>query len=324
MDHIYINELKLIKKYKEGCKTKYLLDNNNIISTKDIKIVETECPDCKIKRRISKLHHYNLVKATVCDKCRSVGDRNPFYGKTHTSDFIKKRSIAMMGKYSGDKNPMYGKTVFSRWVELYGEKRAQELEQNKNYKVSLATSGDKNPFYGKTHTKESIDIIVSKNKTWRDNLTEEEKKIISNNISLAQKACEARDPELYRRQKQKAAGISAQQSHRYKINSIEKIVQIMLEKSGLDFEYSVIMGFFQFDFGNKKNRILLEVQGDYWHGNPEIYQNFNSIQIANKQKDIIKKEFAEKHGFKLFYIWENEIKNNDFSVIQEMQKCVMS
>jgi group I intron endonuclease len=39
-----------------------------------------------------------------------VGDKNSFYGKTHTDEYKKESSNRMKGKFSGDKHPLFGKT----------------------------------------------------------------------------------------------------------------------------------------------------------------------------------------------------------------------
>lgn len=47
-------------------------------------------------------------------------------------------------------------------------------------------------------------------------------------------------------------------------------------------------------------------------------KKLNNIQKGKIEKDKIKKEFAEKHNFKIIYIWESEINNNDFSKLDEL------
>jgi very-short-patch-repair endonuclease len=64
------------------------------------------------------------------------------------------------------------------------------------------------------------------------------------------------------------------------------------------------------------------VQGDYWHGNPKIYTELNLVQNNIKEKDKLKAEFAISHGFKLFYIWETEINNNDFTVLDKIKDII--
>lgn len=54
---------------------------------------------------------------------------------------------------------------------------------------------------------------------------------------------------------------------------------------------------FQYDFIIRHRRILIEVQGDYWHGHPDMYnedgsngkKKLNNIQINNIKRDKLKK-----------------------------------
>lgn len=57
---------------------------------------------------------------------------------------------------------------------------------------------------------------------------------------------------------------------------------------------------------------IIEVNGDYWHGNPAIYkfENLNDIQMRHVQRDIVKYRLYKKHNFDLLIVWENDIKNN--------------
>lgn len=77
----------------------------------------------------------------------------------------------------------------------------------------------------------------------------------------------------------------------------------------------------QYDLYLIGTKILVEVQGDYWHGNPLKYNldgsnnklKLNKNQLYKQQDDITKKELAEKFGYTVYTIWEYDINNNDFS-----------
>jgi very-short-patch-repair endonuclease len=64
--------------------------------------------------------------------------------------------------------------------------------------------------------------------------------------------------------------------------------------------------------------------GDYWHGNPLIYGNesgkrkLSERQKFKVQRDEEKKAFAEKYGYKMWYIWESEIKNSNFVILDKI------
>lgn len=100
----------------------------------------------------------------------------------------------------------------------------------------------------------------------------------------------------------------------------EIFVKNQLEKLNINFEYQKDI------YYNKTNRyrvdyiinnIIIEVQGDYYHCNPKIYKDgpVDIIQANNIEKDITKKEKLSKMGYKVYYIWENDINTNPNEVI---------
>ena len=54
-------------------------------------------------------------------------------------------------------------------------------------------------------------------------------------------------------------------------------------------------------------KLDIEIQGTYWHNDPRFIEE----DIDNHRKnDAIKKEFLEKEGFTIYYIWEYDIYSN--------------
>ena len=77
-----------------------------------------------------------------------------------------------------------------------------------------------------------------------------------------------------------------------------------------------------FIIGNK----IIEVNGDYWHGNPRIFNNesLDSRQREKVKKDIYKKSKLEELGFSVHYIWEYDINNNKDLVIEYIKQKIAS
>lgn len=77
---------------------------------------------------------------------------------------------------------------------------------------------------------------------------------------------------------------------------------------------------------NKK--IILEIQGNYWHANPSIYKPNDLIRLykgyinASKiwENDEIRKKHIESFGYKVYYIWEDEINKDLDGVKCKIQK----
>ena len=70
---------------------------------------------------------------------------------------------------------------------------------------------------------------------------------------------------------------------------------------------------FIYDFYLPLSNIIIEYNGDYWHVNPEIY-NEDKVIVDGKtakeiwEKDSLKKKIAEENGYKFYTIWEKEFR----------------
>ena len=77
-----------------------------------------------------------------------------------------------------------------------------------------------------------------------------------------------------------------------------------------------------FDFLLIDKNILIEVDGDFHHCNPNglhpkpIYP----IQIKTVSNDLRKNRIAEELGFKLLRFWESDINNNPEYVIKRLKE----
>jgi len=93
----------------------------------------------------------------------------------------------------------------------------------------------------------------------------------------------------------------------------EKQTCKILDEIGVAYTKEYHLGNFYFDIHINDTSLLIEVQGDYWHANPLVYQDrqkLNSVQKSNLRRDNYKRIFAKQNGFYTLYIWENDLKNN--------------
>jgi G:T-mismatch repair DNA endonuclease (very short patch repair protein) len=317
MRNIYYYNNCEAERILEESKYKYLiLKNGDKIPWKNLKkpMFEAECTTCK--KRVSMNYYNGLERKTyICPSCARSGELHPMYGRNHTEESKQKMSDSNKGKYDGEKNPFYGRCHTEETKRLISLK-----------KVGKNTGKDA-PFYGRKHTKETQLEINRKVKLWRDNLTEEETAKLSKKMSDGQKMLRKSEPDRYRKLKQKAARASQLSQKRYQKNKFEERLEKKLKELNLEFEYSVIMGYHQYDFGNKKYRILLEANGDYWHGCDKFYnedgsdgkRKLNDIQKKNIVNDNIKREFAKKHKISLYVIWEHELNDGNISILYDIK-----
>ena len=114
------------------------------------------------------------------------------------------------------------------------------------------------------------------------------------------------------------------------ISKLEQIVANSLLRLNILFEQQFLLmhnnNWRYYDFRILDTNVLIEVNGDFYHANPNIY-NIDDIMIyidrqvtasSIWQNEINKQKFAENLGYKIIYIWEKEIrdikryKNNEF------------
>jgi very-short-patch-repair endonuclease len=70
--------------------------------------------------------------------------------------------------------------------------------------------------------------------------------------------------------------------------------------------------------------IYIEIDGDYWHSNPEKYPNgpINDIQIKIRLIDKIKNDICKDNGVLLLRFWESHIINNEDNIICTLKELL--
>lgn len=101
-----------------------------------------------------------------------------------------------------------------------------------------------------------------------------------------------------------------------------------LEKNNIKLEVEKFIKPYSVDIFIEPNKII-EIYGDYWHGNPKIYKenqiiNYPFKKILTKeiwQKDKLREDCL-KTNYELLIIWEYEINNDWDSVEKNINKFI--
>ncbi len=101
--------------------------------------------------------------------------------------------------------------------------------------------------------------------------------------------------------------LSEQRVHK---TGIEKIIENLLKENNINYKYSFILENRQFDFCLLDYNIIIECDGDYWHGNPKFYSILTEQQKMKQKDDLIKTNIAQNNNFFIFHFWEYDIMNN--------------
>ena len=95
----------------------------------------------------------------------------------------------------------------------------------------------------------------------------------------------------------------------------EKIVEKILNELNIEYTFQKRIDykknkFYIVDFIINGTNIVLEAQGDYWHGNPITHPNPSKTQLEKIANDKIRKSILEDMGYKVIYLWEYDLINN--------------
>ncbi len=104
----------------------------------------------------------------------------------------------------------------------------------------------------------------------------------------------------------------------------ERLIEMALKKMEIQHESQKILGDFIYDFHLPEYRILIEVDGDYYHGHPDKYdkEDLNGLQKKIKRNDLLKDQLARGMNYVLLRFWECDINQNMAMVKKIIQEQI--
>jgi very-short-patch-repair endonuclease len=115
-------------------------------------------------------------------------------------------------------------------------------------------------------------------------------------------------------------------NHNNKKTNLECLFQTYLESLKLvedyDFIYQYQFGLALFDFYLINYNLLIEVDGDFHHCNPNSKHSIPTypIQFKTVANDLRKNRIAENKNIKLLRFWETDIKNDKENIIKRLKE----
>lgn len=112
-------------------------------------------------------------------------------------------------------------------------------------------------------------------------------------------------------------GVNSQKNKKYSETKPERILKEFLIQKNIEFipQHSMYDKFVV-DFYLPKENIVIEVFGDYWHGNPLFYGDeenpkpLTKKQIKQKKKDKAREAYLKTCGHEFQVLWEHDIYHN--------------
>lgn len=111
----------------------------------------------------------------------------------------------------------------------------------------------------------------------------------------------------------------------------EKIIREWLEDSGIKFKQELpFLRKYYVDFYLPNHKTIIEVYGDYWHVNPDVYdidgddsdkKPLNDYQkdLINSQYDVNRENELKSYGYNFIVIWEKDLKSKNVkNILKEL------
>lgn len=204
-------------------------------------------------------------------------------------------------KLSDDRKQKYA----NGWAPRIGKIHSRESKQKMSITQTIRLSDSTNhSFYGKHHTDETKEKISQ--------------------TRIDRGVAKGENNPMYGKTHTPEA-IEKIFSHR-KMNKLEKIVADELDKATIPYHFQYFINedgiCKSFDFKIKNKPIIVEVDGDFWHGNPNTkYHHININKTIDNDK--LKEKLALKKGIKVIRLWESDIKKDPSIVIKSITNCYL-
>lgn len=231
-------------------------------------------------------------------------------GKEHTARMPKGRKYCSAECKNTSKRPQRktGKYVKCNQCGIEVYKRKTNLKNNKNNFCSHQCANT----YQSRNKLEFVCKTCEKKFYWGKS------RIKDNNPTFCSIECRNKDTEWY-----KNAVIQGNlvQQNKKGLNKLELLGKTILEQLELDFEEQVLIADkFLVDVFMPKHNLIIQWDGDYWHGHHTKLKNGypDARQKKRMLLDKSQNEYMKKCGYTILRFWEHEvveeIKNNNENI----------
>jgi very-short-patch-repair endonuclease len=211
------------------------------------------------------------------------GTNNPTYGLKQSQEQRNKTSIRTKKLWQSVEYRTKQNKKVSNYVEKFGYHWGTSVESNKKRKETMIKK------YGVPHN-------------WIG--------------EYGKRKCDVSTLQIYG---ETSVQMLANYNHYYnKKTDIEQLFEKLLEELKIPYQCKfriydkekVKFWFKEYDFLIIDTKILIEIDGDYWHGNENFFTELSDFQKSVRINDEIKETFANDRGFEVIRFWGSDVKKN--------------
>ena len=250
------------------------------------KYVDKLCENCGIAFQV-KENDLKYGRGKCCSrKCVDenkkktyLGENNPMFGKEISEVSNQLRSQSMKRIWETDEHRNKVKNAMSIWYKRAATDGTWIRANDKREHTCLKKIGKKHNWNGKYGDRQCDIVCIEKYGKLSHELRDESR------VS------------------------------KYSDTSIEIKVAELLTTHNIEYIKQYPMHGFHYDFLLVDFDILIECDGDYWHGFGVLTENLDEPQLQTRKYDKLKNERAIQYDYRLLRFWEHEIHNENFEKI---------
>lgn len=78
------------------------------------------------------------------------------------------------------------------------------------------------------------------------------------------------------------------------------------------------------DLFSPSRKLIIEFNGDFWHGNPMLYPNegLYECQVLRMMRDEEKRKWVNENGFRMVEVWESDYDRNKENVLKKIKEIL--
>jgi len=269
------------------------------------------------------------------------------YKNGHSINFIKNKYGIDIRNYvdiinikrsnsESKKTKQYKKRYKKTMMDKYGVTNPSKLESVKQKKKKTMTEnyGYENNFCNpsiriKAQRNIDYDMVVKSTKESLQNKYGEDVKNVSQIPGVGERISKTKKEQYSKLTIQEKREMTEYcRSHVSYVSNLELRIQEILNNLNIEYTANGFLYSYNWDL-IFKNKIILEIQGDFWHGNPKIYNEDDILLDGLLVKDVWDKDKnkrlkVENYGYSVYYLWESDInKMTDDEIIEYIKSILI-
>lgn len=253
------------------------------------------------------------------------GKENHLKNKTYKEYFGEKKSKNIREKMSNSLKKFHKNNEYIHWTEKKDKNEIDEIYKTHSKKLKIKYQNGEMESFIKGKTFEEYYGDEAKNIKNKISNTRKEK-IASGKIkkSWNEGLTKENDARILKASKKMSKNWLSEKRMKHLKTIFSKLEENfinLLQENNIDFKRQKRLDGKCYDFYIPKNNLLIEVDGDWHHCNPNLnILPKHDMQKRNIKNDKLKNEIAKKYDYKLIRFWEHDIKNNIDQVKQQLFK----